>query len=270
MVTENSDFFLLLGDLSYNEITPEAAWCTWIKGYFPANYPIQVVVGNHEEEDGPDGYIRNFAPCVPDRMGATGDYGVQYYFDTGPLRVIMIAADLTVDGVDYRYDRPGPHRDWLLAAVDDAEAAGRWTIIGMHKVCISAGNKSCEVGETLIDDLINHGADLILHGHDHDYQRSHQLACVDEDTTTPACVVDTDSTHRAEAGAVIVISGWVGRSGTNVSATDPEAGYYHTIAGPNQPGWSRGYLTVTATPTTLTGTWTSTNAPNTDTFTITR
>jgi len=270
MVTQNSDFFLLLGDHSYDEITPESAWCSWIKGYFPAGYPIEVIVGNHEEQGGPDGYIRNFAPCVPDKMGAVGDYGVQYYFDTGPVRVIMVPADLTVDGVTYRYDRPGAQRDWLLARIDEAEAAGRWTVIGMHKVCVTAGNKSCEIGEAMVDDMISHGADLILHGHDHDYQRSHQLSCIDANTTTAACIADSDSAHQAEAGAVIAITGWVGRSGTNVSATDSEAGYYATIAGPNIAGWTPGYLTVTATPTTLTGTWTSAQGGNTDTFTTTR
>ena len=35
------------------------------------------------------------------------------------------------------------------------------------------------------------------------------------------------------------------------------AGYYNVIAGPNIAGWTRGYLTVTATNTTLSGTWTS-------------
>ena len=269
MVTQNSDFFLLLGDLSYSEITPESAWCTWIKSYFPANYPIEVITGNHED-NGPDGYIRNFTPCIPDRMGASGDYGVEYYFDTGPVRVIMVAADLTVDGVGYRYDRPGVHRDWLLARIDEAEAAGRWTVVGMHKVCVTTGSKSCEIGEAMVDDMISHGADLILHGHDHDYQRSHQLACIDTNTTTPACIVDTDSDHQAETGAVIAIAGWVGRGGTDVSPTDSEAGYYATIAGPNQPGWTRGYLTVTATNTTLTGTWTSAQGGNADTFTVQR
>jgi hypothetical protein len=270
MASIDPDFFLLLGDHSYREIEPESAWCDWAKSYFPPAFPIQTIVGNHEDDGRVDGFIRNFTACIPDRMHSIGDYGVQYYFDTGPVRVIMIAADIPVDGVTYRYDRPGPHRDWLLAAVDEAEANGQWTIIGMHKVCITTGNKSCEIGEATINDLITHGADLIVHGHDHDYQRTHQLSCVEEDTTNPACVADTDSTLQAENGAVIAITGWVGRSGTKVSWTDPEAGYFHTIAGPNHDGWSRGYLTINATTTTLTATWTSTNAPNTDTFTIRR
>ena len=118
--------------------------------------------------------------------------------------------------------------------------------------------------------MIDHGVDLILQGHDHDFQRSHQLGCVDPGTTSLGCIVDTDSVFQADAGAVIVVSGWLGRSGTDVSPSDSEAGYFATIAGPNQPGWTKGYLTVTATNTTLTGTWTGAPGGNSDTFTITR
>lgn len=59
----------------------------------------------------------------------------------------MVGADLSVDGTTYDYSVPGPHRDWLLGIVDEAEAAGLWTIVGMHKVCVTTGVKECEVGE---------------------------------------------------------------------------------------------------------------------------
>jgi len=270
MAASDSDFFLLLGDLSYSDIEPAGAWCDWANGHFPAGYPVEVVVGTHEDDNRSDGFIRDFTACVPDRMNAIGDYGVEYYFDAGPVRVIMVAADLSVDGTRYDYDLPGPRRDWLLARVDEAEAEGRWTVVAMHKPCVTTGDKPCDIGEAMIDDLISRGTDLILHGHDHNYQRSHQLSCVDADTTTASCIVDTDSDFQAEAGAVIAVTGWVGRPGYNVSASDTEAGYFAVICGPNQGGWAPGYLTVTATDTTLTGTWTSVGGGNGDTFTIRR
>ena len=270
MAVPQSDFFLILGDLSYEEIVPATAWCDWVQGFFPTDYPIEIVVGNHEDDKRANGFIREFTPCMPDRMDATGDYGVEYYFDTGPVRVIMVGADVSVDGVSYDYGIPGPRRDWLLARVDEAEAAGLWTVVGMHKVCVTTGSKGCEIGESTIDGLIAHGADLILHGHEHNYQRSHQLHCVDVDTTTPACIADTDSRHQAGQGAVIVGAGWVGRTAYEVSGTDSEAGYFAVIGGPNLPGWAPGYLTVSATETTLSARWTSIGGGNTDAFTITR
>ena len=32
------------------------------------------------------------------------------------------------------------------ASVDEAEAAGRWSVVGTHKVCVTAGRKSCSIG----------------------------------------------------------------------------------------------------------------------------
>ena len=58
MAGANADFLLMLGDLSYEEITPASAWCDWVKGYFPANHPIEIVVGNHEDDDRKD-LLRN-------------------------------------------------------------------------------------------------------------------------------------------------------------------------------------------------------------------
>jgi hypothetical protein len=190
-------------------------------------------------------------------MGATGDYGVQYAFDTGPVRVIMISPGTTVDGTTYDYNALGPQRDWVLARLDEAERAGLWTIVGMHKVCITTGDKSCDVGQQTIEELIDHGADLILQGHEHNYQRSHQLGCIEEGTVPDACIVDTDSDFIAERGTVIAIAGWVGKAGYDVSASSPEAGYFAVIGGPNIADWGPGYLTVTATPAALTGRWTT-------------
>ena len=71
MATQKGDFFLALGDLSYRDVEPESAWCDYMKGYLGDSFPIQLVVGNHEDDDRDDGYIGNFAACLPDRMGST-------------------------------------------------------------------------------------------------------------------------------------------------------------------------------------------------------
>ncbi len=71
----------------------------------------------------------------------------------------------------------------------------------------------------MIDDLIAHGADLILHGHDHNFQRSHQLRCVDVNTTTSSCIADTDSDPGTGSypGSVLsfdlTVGAYVGSSG---------------------------------------------------------
>ncbi len=265
----DADFHLALGDLSYDETSSAQAWCSMVEGEVGAGHPFELLVGNHEDDDRVDGFIRDFTDCLPDRMGSSGDYGVEYVFDTGPVRVIMIAPNLRVDGVGYDYTT-GARRDWLLARIDEAEVAGRWTVVGMHENCVTAGVKSCAVGESMIDDIIAHGADLILQGHEHNYQRSHQLRCVDVGVTSRGCIVDTDGDFAAGAGAVLAITGWVGRSGYDVDPADPEAGYFAVLGGPNTPSFGAGFLTVVASDGSLTGTWTSVDGTATDSFTIRR
>ena len=97
----------LVGDLSYAEVAPESAWCDYVRGVVGPSLPFEVLVGNHEDDDSADGFIRDFAACMPDRLGVVGDYGVQYYADIGGVvRVIAVSPDLEVDGTSYRYE-PG-------------------------------------------------------------------------------------------------------------------------------------------------------------------
>jgi len=232
-------FHLALGDLSYDDRTPESAWCDYIKSALGASFPFQLVVGNHEEDSRVDGFIRNFAACLPDRMGAVGDYATEYYFDVSDLlRVILIAADLKVDGVSYEYVPGNPHYQWLADTIDDARARGiPWVVVGMHKVCVSMGNKPCEVGDDLMDLLIDQKrVDLILMAHDHDYQRSKQLTCSDVASYSAACVADdgADGQYTKGTGTVIVIAGMFGGGGfTSVDTGDPEAGYFAAWMGGN-------------------------------------
>jgi hypothetical protein len=256
-------FHLALGDLSYDDRKPESAWCDYIQAALGAGFPFQLVAGNHEDDGRRDGFIRDFAACLPDRMGSVGDYGTEYYFDIpGLLRVILVSPDIQVDGEDYQYAPGDPHYQWLAEAIDEARAQGiPWVIVGMHKVCMSIGNKPCEVGDDLMDLLIDEKrVDLILMAHDHDYQRSKQLTCSDVGSYSPACVADdgADGLYNRGAGTVIVIAGMFGGGRfTSVDIADPEAGYFAAWMGGNgacHPACTavgRGVVRYTLTATSL-------------------
>jgi hypothetical protein len=197
-----AEFFLALGDLDYDETPTDEDWCTYVKSNLPTlftnpSYPFQILPGNHEEQTGEDGYVMNHAACLPDRMNATGTYPAQYYFDypatNSLMRVIMISPDLTVENNEYSYASGTVHNTWLTNAIDQARAAGiPWVTIGMHKVCISAGTKSCEVSESLVNMLVSKKVDLILQGHEHNYQRSHQFS------HSSGCTALSDSAFDAD------------------------------------------------------------------------
>lgn len=172
-----ASFYLALGDMDYDVTATDEAWCDYVKQRLPTlgpTFPFELVSGNHEEQGGPDGYIMNHAACLPDRLNATGVYAAQYYFDypaAAPLmRVIMTAPDLTIENVYYDYAPGSTHYNWLASTIDSARNASiPWVVVGMHKVCITTGDKSCEIGPDLMHLLVNKRVDLVLQAHEHNY-----------------------------------------------------------------------------------------------------
>ena len=267
------DFHIALGDLSYSNVTPESAWCDYVHSYLGAAFPFQLVVGNHEDDDRVDGFIRSFASCLPDRMSSTGDYTTEYYFDVAGLaRFILLGAGNDVDGVSYDYVVGSPNYDWLQAAIDDARGQGiPWVIVGMHKVCLTAGVKPCEVGSELMDLLFSHGVDLVLQGHEHNYQRFKQLTCAQVNTYIGSCVSDdgADGEYTKGTGSVVVIVGTLGGGSlVPINTSDPEYGYVARWMGENSPDAGRGFVKFSISKTQLSAQFMGSTTTFSDSFTI--
>jgi Calcineurin-like phosphoesterase len=274
------EFFLALGDLDYGQTPTDEAWCDYVKQHLPTlgpEFPFQLLVGSHEDQDGQDGYILNHAACLPDRLGSTGMYAVHYYFDYPPasplMRVIMIPPNMRVENVLYNYTPDSPHYAWLSSTIDDARAAGiPWVAVGMHDVCITTGIKACEIGPDLMNLLISKRVDLVLQAHDHNYQRSKQLrfksgvcAAVPVGSFDPSCVVDqgADGIYAKGAGSVFVISGNFGHCCYAVDSADPEAGYFARY-----DSTSRGFTKYTVGPGHIEAQFVNSIGSFTDSFSI--
>ena len=242
-----TSFHLALGDFSYSQLTPEAAWCDYVKTHVGETFPFELVAGNHED-DGSDGLIENFAACLPDRLGnISGEYGREYYFDypaVNPIaRFILISPSLTFsNGQHYSYAAGTPRYSWVADQIDGARIAGlRWVVVGMHEDCLSIGIKPCEIGADLMNLLVAKKVDLVLQAHDHSYQRSKQLAlspacpAVPVGSFNPDCVVDdgADDVYVAGNGTVFVINASFGASLYTLTLQDPEVGYFAKWMGLN-------------------------------------
>ena len=230
----NAGFHLALGDLSYNN-EPEARWCHWVANRVGTSFPFMLTPGNHEDDFGEHGSITGFAECLPDRLGVTGTYAAEYFFDyAGLVRVILISPDLTVKGEHYYYGDGNAHYKWLVGAIDGARAAGLpWVVVGMHKSCVSVGPYYCSIHSQLIDLLLEKRVDLILQGHDHSYQRTKQLALGPAcpslliDGYDPDCVADESKDEYVQGGgAISVIVATGGQELYKLNPQDPEAGYF--------------------------------------------
>ncbi len=242
-----NEFFLALGDLSYRDPNEEWKWCDLVKANVGDTFPYELVAGNHEAYDLPNGDILDFIKCLPHRIGnISGRYGVQYYFDypdtEKPLmRVIMISPNHRIGatspgtGERYIYEPGSTYYNWVVSAIDTARAKQiPWIITGMHYPCISIGHGSdCDsdhnqTAPPLFNLLVEKKVDLILQGHRHLYERSKQLKhsancpVVRAGVYYPNCISDsgTDNLYSKGNGPVVAI---IGTAGGTMSGIYPDS-----------------------------------------------
>lgn len=258
---EGANFHIVLGDFSYDEVTPESSWCQMVKDNlntgagksvgdaYGETFPFELLSGDHES-NGIDGFIENFSACLPDRLGTIqGTYGKEYFFDypqVSPIaRFILISPNITfVEGV-YSYTVGSPRYDWLAATIDGARAAGiKWVIVGMHFNNISTGYKDAQVVSDTMNLLLNKKVDLILQANEHNYQRSKQLALgpncatLGRENFDADCIVDdgADDLYSRGKGTVIVIDGTGGKGLYDIDLSSVEKPYFAKYMGNNVSG----------------------------------
>ena len=236
LAATGSDVAVTLGDMSYGTVGGEQGWCDFVKARVGDSFPFEMLSGNHES-NGLNGNINDFSACLPNQLpGVVGTYGRQYYVDVpagAPLvRFVMISPGLTYPDGTWSYAAGSARYQWTAQAIDGARAAGvPWVVVGMHKPCLTVGKYGCDSGADVFNLLLSKKVDLVLSGHEHTYQRSHQLAL---GAGCPAfvpgrydagCVADTDGDFRAGAGSVALVVGTGGQLLYDVTTTDPELPY---------------------------------------------
>lgn len=269
IATRKPAFFIALGDLSYGGMGSEKAWAEYVRGKLGNTYPFEVLTGNHEDEKGADGRINNFVKYLPSHLPIKGDYGTEYYVDypsRDPLaRIILISPDIYLDSSRPRtYERDTEAFKKLHAWIHSAREKGiPWIIVGSHKTCISATNthfsrhwpSECEMGKDLFQYLVaEQKVDLILHAHEHSYQRSLQLKC-NPMIGGERCIWDQsratyrEGRYEKGAGTVVAVVGTGGR--VIADRKDKQLYAYFPGYDPSN-GWS-GYLSITISDKQLLG-----------------
>jgi hypothetical protein len=277
----NPQLNLALGDLSY-KAGIEQEFCDMVTAKLGADFPYEVVAGNHES-DGHEGDIENFVKCLVNKLpGLQGAYGTQWYVDVpekNPLvRFIMVSPGIDFkDGQPLDYSKDSERWRWTSDAIDGAQSTRiPWTVVGMHTPCLSVGKYGCQAGEDFTNMLMDKKVDLVLSGHDHDYQRTHQLgvggSCPDliPETFSAGCLADSDDSMVQGAGTVFVTVGTGGAGLYDVIDSDSEAGYFAAWSGRNRDP-ALGTLDVTATADRLSARFVPAEGYTfTDSFTIRR
>lgn len=237
------DLFLALGDLSYAGPGAEAAWSERVRGSL-GDVPVLLLAGNHEEDTGEDGHIDRYIDLLPDPLGVHGTYGIEYWVDVDDLvRIVGISPNLTINDTHYYYGHDNDNIRWLADVIDDARARLiPWVIVCSHTNGLSLGPYYADIHQDLLTLLVDRRVDLVLHAHDHLYQRTKQLraSCdgcpeVTINEFNPACVAADGSSgaYPRGAGTVFLTSGAAGAELYPVDTDDPEVGYFATWMGAN-------------------------------------
>ena len=318
-------FFQTNGDLGYYESNanfPAAnntqSWCNMVNNKL-GTVPFLALSGNHEEPskegvngDNIDTVISG--GCLPKpasmnvvesphKTGNAGtadtNYGREYYYDypaVNPLaRVIAISASVnTYQAGFYDYATSSSSYNWVKAAIQQAKADGLWVIVVNHHPFINTGSSHGATDadtDTYVKDVFNMAiaekADLILSGHDHNYQRTKQLknniaGCTtfSQNQYNSNCISNGAATgYTAGEGAVIVLTGSTGgneKDGNminDINTSDPDYPYFAKVMGSNTGNQTFGFSKFDITSTSITGSYVpgvGQTGGFTDNFTITR
>lgn len=223
-------FHLLNGDLCYANINPDRLR-TW-DSFFQNNTrsarfrPWMPAAGNHENEkgNGPLGYSAFQTRFALPPNGEDAEFaGLWYAFTVGSVRFVVVQNDdiALQDGGDTYVSgySAGRQRAWLERTLKAARANHGidWIVVCMHQVMISSSDANgADIGireqwGPLFD---KYEVDLVVCGHEHDYERSHPVRGVvsGSETLTPNPVATDTDTIDSSKGTVHMVLGGGGTS----------------------------------------------------------
>ena len=231
-------FHLLNGDLAYanaNTAQQPQCWDAFMNNMqvSAANRPWMPAPGNHEVEAGGGtlGYNSYHTRFQLPGNGSRDYSGNWYSFQVGSVLCVSIDGnDIAVED-DASLDPAtgqsiyingyshGAQLAWLEKTLARARA-GRsvdWIVVSMHQFAMSSSATShggdMGIRETLLPLFDRYSVDLVLAGHDHDYERTHPVRGTDPGTLLRPTVVDDNLTEiDSSKGTVHMILGGGGTS----------------------------------------------------------
>ncbi|MFE0458503.1 purple acid phosphatase family protein [Kitasatospora sp. NPDC058965] len=223
-------FHLLNGDLCYANISPDRLR-TW-QGFFANNTrsarfrPWMPAAGNHENEkaNGPIGFSAFQTRFdLPGNGGDAETQGLWYSFTVGSVHVVVLQNDDVAyqdagDSYVHGYSG-GAQAAWLerdLAAARSDRSID-WVVVCMHQVMVSSSDANGadrglrEQWGPLFD---RYQVDLVVCGHEHDYERSLPVrgTVSGSETLTPNPVATATDVIDTARGTVHMVLGGGGTS----------------------------------------------------------
>lgn len=232
--SQYANIWLLLGDNAYNDGRDGDYQTNFFEIYpeITRQSVIWSTIGNHEIDvfgTGDDrAYLEIFSMPTQGEAGGVPSGSERYYsFDYGNIHVVCLDSEVSSR-------EPGsPQLTWLEA--DLSANTKDWLIVFWHSPPYSKGSHDSDVRSGLIKMRQNvvpiveaHGADLVLCGHSHVYERSYMIDghYGSSFTWSPAMARDSGSGRTNESGAYL----------KNSIGPAPRQGTVYVVAGSS--GWT--------------------------------
>ncbi len=206
IAAEQPLFMLHSGDYVRSGDEPDQ-WATELDDLtvLSTNHQFFMTLGNHDTgpTNGQRSYFDMLFAYPADNPDGVEDY---YSFVAGNLQVVCLSSE-TFD-IDTQID-------WLDQTLTAHESEVDWKVVFFHRPIWSSGAHGSNDGdrmhpEALLPVLEAHGVDIVLNGHDHDYERFHPSR---GGYGTPREVnpLPQDNGTRGEAdGVIYIVSGGAG------------------------------------------------------------
>ena len=139
---------------------------------FEAGVDFHAVLGNHDDDT-----LRGEGQIAEERFGMPAR---DYTWELGPISFVMFDSqevEREIDPEDEAEYEEGSSYDWVLEEIEKAQGSG-WTVVVFHQPVFSTGDlHGSEPGfeEAFAQEFSDAGVDLVLNGHDHNYQWGEHL-----------------------------------------------------------------------------------------------
>lgn len=155
---------LALGDLAYEAGSPAEFRDCYDPAWGRLKERTRPVPGNHEYgTQGAEGYFSYFGDIAsPREPGCTRDCQGYYSYDLGAWHLIALNSEIAMNA-------GSPQEQWLRA--DLAAHPTECTLAYWHRPRFSSTRPNNVVAHDLFQALYDYGADVLLVGHDHVYER---------------------------------------------------------------------------------------------------
>jgi Calcineurin-like phosphoesterase/Purple acid Phosphatase, N-terminal domain len=282
---------LLNGDLSYanvNQASMPAVWADFANNTQPSamSTPWMPALGNHEIEagNGPLGYLSYQTRYALPGNHSSSFSGNWYSFQVGSVLFISLDNNDVVyqnDGGVFLGTSNGPYirgysgglqEQWLERTLQRAnqDPGIDWIVAYFHQPAMSTSSSGSGsdlgIRQSWFPLFYKYGVDLVLCGHDHDYERSFAVRGTDPGTFDRPTVVSFDTTEvDTSAGLVHIVLGGGGTSSHDdvYEGTDSAFGPWTPANGLISQVYTQPAVFKAVADATEEATWSAVRDPNT-------